>query len=348
MTLRRASCGDVIPSGLGTRAAGLAKRGGRYCASWVRRRYLCAPCAGEIRRFTKSYGSRRRRSGCVLAADPSSAQTIPPLALVCEFSQRASSDAIWEAHRLAWNFCHAPILVTIDPFELRVWSCFVAPRLFMGNFTAEHAELRKLRIDLSTPISLSEQAARSLHWLTLVSGDVIRRHPVHFVPEGRADRTLLENLKEVRGRLVSGKRPLDVDLAHDLIARLMFIQFLFDRKDISGRSALNPEQLERLRKMDVLSRSHSDLSGLLADYDDAYRLFRWLNDRFNGDFFPAKGKDPIKRDRDWKKEQQLVGAEHLALLSDFVGGQLELQNGQMSLWRLYAFDAIPLEFISSI
>jgi hypothetical protein len=217
----------------------------------------------------------------------------------------------------------------------------------MGTYTAEHAEIRELRADLSSA-SLTDQAASSLSWLTLVSGDLLKRYPSYFRPEGRADRTLLENLKEVRRRLIGGSKGLSVDLAHDLIARLMFVQFLFDRKDASGRAALDAGQLDRLYKSEILGRRYKSISEVLAVYDDAYRLFRWLNKRFNGDFFPAKGKNAQERESAWRREQQRVTPKHLALLSDFVSGALELQNGQLSLWRLYSFDAIPLEFVSSI
>jgi hypothetical protein len=283
----------------------------------------------------------------VLVVDHSSSETSPPLAIVCEFSRPASQESIKEAHRLAWNFCRAPLLITIDPYELRSWSCFVAPRQFMGTYTADHAEIRDLRVDLSVP-SLTEQATQSLGWLTLISGDILKKYPTYFEPEGRADRTLLENLKEVRRRLILGPKGVGVDLAHDLIARLMFVQFLSDRKDASGRSALSGEQLERLCKTKVLARRHKNISELLADHDDAYRLFRWLNKKFNGDFFPAKGKSVQDNELAWKNEKQKVSAQHLALLADFVSGALELKNGQLSLWRLYSFDAIPLEFVSSI
>ncbi len=45
-----------------------------------------------------------------------------------------------------------------------------------------------------------------------------------------------------------------------------------------------------------------------------------------------------------------VKPAHLALLADLVEGRLKLKEktAQLHLWRLYAFDAIPLDFISSI
>jgi len=97
--------------------------------------------------------------------------------------------------------------------------------------------------------SLASQAVQSLHWLRLVSGDFIQSHPKRFRDEGRADRQLLENLRAVRAELVSSAgahKALAPDVAHDLLARIIFIQFLFDRKDANGRPALGDQELRRL------------------------------------------------------------------------------------------------------
>src|SRR5262249_14611330 len=140
----------------------------------------------------------------------------------------------------------------------------------------------------------------------------------------------------------------DVATSHDLLARLMFVQFLFDRKDSQGQAALNQQVLEQLRSQGVLANPVKNLQEILAHYDDTYQFFAWLDGIFNGDLFIAGEGPAVPTSEKWKEEQRKVTADHLRLLSDFVGGTLELRSGQFSLWPLYAFDAIPLEFISSI
>lgn len=282
----------------------------------------------------------------VLVPDSTTSDTDVPLAVICSFPSRAHPDALNEAHRLAWNFCHAPVLITIDPYEIRTWSCFVAPEGVLGRYDASKAEL-------STRLSLNEvdpntPSQSALHWLRLVAGQLISKNEEKFQPEGRADRLLLDNLKTVRRQLISGSNPLSVDLAHDLIARLMFLQFLFDRKDRTGISAINMDRLSDLHKSGVLANSHVGLADILADYEDTYRFFGWLNDRFNGDFWPAKSKDLKQRAEEWDAEKRQVRPHHLQLLSDLVSGRLEVESGQLTFWRLYSFDTIPLEFVSSI
>ena len=87
-------------------------------------------------------------------------------------------------------------------------------------------------------------------------------------------------------------------MAHDLLARVIFIQFLFQRRDSSGQPALNEGMLRRLREEEhVLSKRYTSLPEILADKSDAYNLFRWLNEKFNGDLFPGKAHGGGTRSR---------------------------------------------------
>src|SRR5258708_29695231 len=96
----------------------------------------------------------------------------------------------------------------------------------------------------------------------------------------------------------------------------------------------------------VLKNERSDIQSILGDYDEAYRFFRWLNTKFNGDLFPGKGSTEQEREAEWSEEMKKVEPKHLRTLADFVGGKVK--GEQRVFWRQYAFDVIPLEFISSI
>ncbi|HEY7496538.1 MAG TPA: N-6 DNA methylase [Candidatus Tectomicrobia bacterium] len=98
----------------------------------------------------------------------------------------------------------------------------------------------------------------------------------------------------------------------------------------------------------MLTSSDQTLGEILMDHADSYRLFRYLNDRFNGDLFPGKGSHPEEWEQEWRTEMEMVCAEHLRLLSEFVEGKMQMRSGQYSLWPTYSFDVMPLEFISSI
>ena len=280
----------------------------------------------------------------ILAANPDS--TEPPIAIVCEFPKKASGEALAEAHRLAWNFCQTRLLITIEPHIVRKWSCCEPPAAADQTSTRCTPEIGpEIRLSARASFSLSDQAAASLHWVELLSGRFFQQHEQRFAPEKRADQMLLRNLKEVRGRLID--EGLDDDTSHDLLARVIFIQFLFHRKDANGKAALDSDELHRLHGLGELAGSYDSLGGVLNDYEDTYALFRWLNGRFNGDLFPGKGT-PEEQESAWAAERLRVKPQHLGLLARFVGGEESMKHGQASLWRHYAFDAIPLEFISTI
>lgn len=296
----------------------------------------------RIRNFD---GGRNARVG-IITADPHSRSTQAPIALVCEFTNAIPVATLRELHILAWNFSRTPLLVTIEPHRIRAFSCCEKPErelLEENHLRAEIAEAEYLAAQSPT---IGNKALALLHWLNLSSGVLQRKYPERFDRRGAADNTLLDNLNVVREKLhVDG---LEFDLIHDLLARLIFIQFLFQRCDSNGTPALNPNYLKKLHQQGVFSQSHQNLGDILNDHGDTYALFRYLNDRFNGDLFPGKADSEEEREQEWRREMESVDGRHLQLLRSFVIGEMKLRSGQYALWPLYSFDTIPLEFVSSI
>ena len=296
-----------------------------------------------VRRFPDAQGARIG----VLMADPKGTTSEPPVAIVAEFQSEVRADTLRELHRLSWNFSHSPTVITIEPALLRVWSCCEAPdpdrpidQYLVEKLPAEY-------LDGGPTDGLEARATRALHWINLVSGQFFAEHSHRFNRGGRADQMLLENLRYIREELAN--RGLDdEDTCHDLLARVIFVQFLFDRKDPDGKPALTESVLLRLHQEGTLQNCHSSFRSILFDYDDTYRLFDWLNAKFNGDLFPGEGATPEERARGWANEKRIVESSHLSLLARFIGGDLDMPSRQMLLWPQYSFDVIPLEFISSI
>lgn len=283
----------------------------------------------------------------VLAANPNGDETEAPIAVVCDFSTPVSEATLRETYKLAWSFSRSPSLITSEPDRLRVWTCYQEPPTESDILTPVD-EISRQELESFGQPSLSQQAAETLrlHWADLVSGQFFQEHKERFQRSHSADQLLLSNLKSVRQQLKRLK--LDYDTIHDLLARIIFIQFLFDRKDSQGNPALNVEFLAHLHEIGELSARYRNLPGILRNHRDTYRFFRWLNDKFNGDLFPGKGATEAEREAEWQAEERRVTPEHLNLLAAFVSGELEIESGQLYLWPQYSFDAIPLDFISSI
>nr|WP_322744233.1 MULTISPECIES: N-6 DNA methylase [unclassified Coleofasciculus] len=283
----------------------------------------------------------------MLAANPNGDETEAPIAVVCDFQRPVSEATLRETYRLAWSFSRSPSLITSEPDRLRVWTCYEEPPTESDILTPVDEISRRELESLGQP-SLSQQAAETLrlHWADLVSGQFFQEHKERFQRSHSADQMLLSNLKSVRRQL--RRLNLDYDTIHDLLARIIFIQFLFDRKDSQGNPALNAEFLAHLHEIGELSVRYRDLPEILKNHRDTYKFFRWLNDKFNGDLFPGKGATETEREAEWQAEERKVTQRHLNLLTEFVSGELEMESGQRCLWPQYSFDAIPLDFISSI
>lgn len=325
---------------------------------WNRPEDILAPGGAGAAKFAASVQEKIGRAligtsvgaGCrigVLAAEPNASSTEPPLAIVVEFSLPAQDDTLNELHRLAWNFSHCPALITVEPSLVRVWTCCEAPGPGQRPVDRVVQTLSAEQLADSQDLALERSAAQSLHWINLASGVFFSEHAGRFDRDGRADQLLLGNLRHIR-KLLADIGLNDDDVCHDLLARIIFVQFLFDRKDVDGNPALTAAKLARLHADGVLSRLHDGFDSILSSYTDTYALFEWLNDRFNGDLFPGKGDTPQARAKGWAAEKRVVNKKHLSLLADFIRGNVDMPSGQRCLWPQYSFDVIPLEFISSI
>ena len=279
----------------------------------------------------------------ILTPDPKGDSTAAPLAVVCQFPQAVNDEVLKESHRLAWNFSRSSVLVTLEPNRIIAWSCLQDPAQSEAN--RKVCELHQEVANEPTP-SHQEQVRELLHWVSLATGHLQKQLPEKFPANGRADALLLENLRYARNELIS--QGLDRDICHDLLARVIFTQFLFHRKDSNGNPFFSSTVLKK--KCDEnLSTIYSDLESILRNKEDTYSLFRWMDARFNGDLFPGTFDQPDEeREQAWQFEKDAVQTDHLELLADLVSGQIETKKKQLLLWPQYSFDTIPLEFISSV
>jgi hypothetical protein len=330
----------------------------RYLA-WPPPEAVTNPSGGAPRVYARQVeqkigGSLKRRFGLsvttgVLVPDPEADSAEAPLAIVCQFSNAVSDEALREAHRLAWNFSHTALLITLEPHRIQAWTCSRAPR--------KGRNLDDLRVvspitnatsDADSKSLFQSEVAQVLHWVSLASGQFLRDHESRFHVTERADALLVSNLRAVRKKLLG--HGLSREVCHSLLARLIFTQFLFQRTDSAGRPAISQNLLDG--QLDGSLRgtySHATaLAEILADKGETYALFRWLNRKFNGDLFPGKGTSERQREREWQEEKAAVQQLHLDLLIEFVTGRLNVASGQRSLWPEYSFDTLPLEFISSV
>ena len=285
----------------------------------------------------------------ILSRDPTTSKTEYPLAVVSEFRRPVNAQTLAELHRIAWNFSRTPLLLTVEPHQVRAFSCceLPSPPTRTGTLHQEISDACHRFNESSHPVrSLSDAANRTLHWLELSTGRFIQTRKNRFRRHKRAEVLLLSNLRSARDQLRDQK--LSDRLIHSLLARTVFIQFLFDRRSSSGETALNESYLYGLYRKGILSSVHRSLSELYSNHLDTYKFFRHLDSHFNGDLFPSRSSGDSSNSNSWQREMEAVKPTHLTILSNFVSGQMEVRSGQYSLWPKYSFDLVPLELMSSM
>jgi len=164
--------------------------------------------------------------------------------------------------------------------------------------------------------------------------------------KNRADKALINDLKEVRKELI--KKGLDGDkikYAHALIGRSIFIRYLEDRGILIPEDfyeiALNNKKWKEILKNDTprsgvnLSEEDSLYARVLSDKNFTFALFEKLAEDFNGDMFP-----------DIEQEKKVITSEHIEIIQDLLFGDVGKQK--KLFFYAYKFKIVPIELISSI
>lgn len=225
-------------------------------------------------------------------------------------------------HRKVWNEGIIPFLMIVTPQDIRVYDCFDTPKKERGAFKELEIEcFQNTKNDLDRLCSL-------LHQSKIDSGIIWKEEfGKHLKTHNRVDRKLIGNLAATRDELFE-KYNFPLNIIHDLLGRSLFTLYLEDRKILTAENyPLRPQEV-------------SNFFDLLGYSDATYALFTNLKEKFNGDLFPVT-----------EEEVQLVKKhpQCLDLVKLCFSGHLEITTGQYTLpWRMFQFQYIPIELISSI
>jgi len=161
-------------------------------------------------------------------------------------------------------------------------------------------------------------------YFELVTGKAWEKYDKYFKYSNRIDYHLLSNIKAARDLLIS--TDISTELTNSLLGKVIFVRYLIDRK-----VKLDFEEGGRSREW-----SNSEFCDLLSDKDKVKKFFRYLKKKFNGDLFPIA-------------EEQIdsISQSALSIIIDLLSGN-SVGSGQVSLFNLYDFSIIPVEFISNV
>lgn len=187
--------------------------------------------------------------------------------------------------------------------------------IFNGfSFLKDKNELEKLG---------DEHKLNAFSYFELVTGKTWQIYANKLKYQHRVDYKLLENIKTARELLVN-EYHLDNSLSNALIGKCIFIRYLIDR---NVRINFDGE---------LRAWTNNELCQLLENKNQAIQFLNYLKDQFNGEAFLLEDSHLIN-----------IPQDAFDVLSRLMRGT-ELATDQMSLFDIYDFSIIPVEFISNV
>lgn len=164
-----------------------------------------------------------------------------------------------------------------------------------------------------------EERLDDFTYFKLVTGKTWEQYTNEINHKSRVDYRLLNNIAVAQDLLK--KQNLSQVTANALLGKIIFFRYLIDRHI-------------RLNFKGKVMWTNDDLCKCLKNINEFHAFVQYIEQKFNGDMFPIKKFDSIKQ-------------EALNILVRLLQSE-ELSTGQMSLFDLYDFSILPIEFISNI
>lgn len=196
-----------------------------------------------------------------------------------------SSQDTNEIFKNCWNFNKSPIIFIVSETEIKIYN-----------------GLSYNKISKCSELIPSDNWENNFNYYNIISGRTWEEYSSVLNYKQRVDEKLLENIKNVRYLLIN-QQSLTSQITNSLIGRLIFIRYLIDRNVVIGFYDKNQGIL-----------SNDDLCEILKSPPETYRLFDYIQDKFNGNLFPVT-----------ENEKQHVNVNHLKLLIDLLQGLKFLQ-----------------------
>ena len=241
-----------------------------------------------------------------------------------------------EIHHHLWNAGLVPYCFIYAASEILVYNCGKKPDIDASGeefITAPH-DIINLLSEIQN--ELTRYSARKfdsgLFWDSEAGKD--------FKYDQSAYEQLLVQLKNVKANIISRVGKEKSGLVKRILMMLILIKYLEEGKDEYNKGALNPQEF-----YNSFNAEDPTLTGVLKDSETFIALLAKLSseEHFNGQIFFLNDEEIADL-----KEVDLIIFHHFVKgdTSFFSSGKHGI--GQMSLWRLYQFNYLPIELISHI
>jgi len=172
--------------------------------------------------------------------------------------------------------------------------------------------------------TLEEQSnLNNFSYFELVTGESLGQYQTKLKQQNRVDFNLLENIRDARNILINDHN-IEDSLANALIGKCIFVRYLIDR-------GVKIKFDSKLRKW-----TNNEFCGLFDNKVKLIKFFKYLRTQFNGEAFLLNDS-----------KLQDIPQEAFSVLKDLLMGT-SLTRCQPSLFDIYDFSIIPVEFISNV
>lgn len=233
-------------------------------------------------------------------------------------------------HRKAWNYNKVLFLYVYSDTEIRIYNCTKTPVIQKKEGLDYDKELKTLEISsysyndkdqiqelntLFSKVAIDTGVIWTLDQAKFIRDKINLQH--------RVDKYLVESLINTTEQLK--KDNLEINFIHKIILRSLFLLYLEDRK--ATDSYLYSE----------IKEGASSYFDILDDVESTYKLFKKLENHFNGNVFSVSNDENIS-----KNQLKIVK-------QCFISGNRN--TSQMNLledWRVFDFSIIQIELLSEI
>ncbi len=170
----------------------------------------------------------------------------------------------------------------------------------------------------------------------IFEGRILEESPADYVSVSPYQK-LLEHIE--KAILIKAKKiGCRQDLLKKLLVKFILIKYLEEQVDDEGNSVFEDGFFDKFinnKKNDLFSKEKSSFCDVLRGNDVA-GLLSFLNRKFNGGIFNLSEQEEIE-----------IRKADLHIIADALDGDKDI-DGQMSIWRYYDFNLLPIEFISRL
>ncbi len=217
----------------------------------------------------------------------------------------------------------------LKTLERQIWNLNQSPAIFVnnGNQWIIKNGFRYLNGKEEKTLSTLSNNITDFDYFKIITGSSWEKYKKDFKQENRVDKKLLGNIEDTI-TFLTNKKKLNGKVANYLIGRIIFVRYLIDRNVELDKYGISKKE---------------DFYDMLSNHKETYSFFKKLKQDFNGNLFPLKYKIG---DVEINEEDE-VNVSHLNLIVRLLKGE-EIKTGQPSLFDIYDFSIIPVEFISNV